>query len=128
MVIIMKKKQPQPRFDFQPLATAMRDARKSEGWTQDQAAEKLGVQQKYYQRIETSDTSHHPSLDLFYKAVRLFHISVDQYFFPNRKPVISTARRRLNALLDTMDEHELSFMESNARALLHLREARKNNE
>lgn len=124
----MKEKQPQPKFNFQPLATAMRNARVSEGWTQDKAAEKLGVQQKYYQRIETSSTDHHPSLDLFYKAVRLFHISVDEYFLTSRKPAISTDRRRLDALLDTMDEDELSFMESNARALLRLREARENKE
>ena len=124
----MNEKQLKSKFDFGPLATAMRNARKSEGWTEDKAAEKLGVQQKYYQRIETSGTDHHPSLDLFYKAVRLFHISVDEYFLSSRKPTASSNRRRLDALLDTMDEHELSCMESNARALLRLRETRKSKE
>lgn len=122
----MKKKiEKTAKFDYRPLGKAMRDARTSLGWTQEETAEKLHIQPNYYQRIEAGTENHHPSLDLLYKAARLFGISIDQYFFPEQKPVTSSSRRRLETLLDEMDEYELVYMESNARALLHLREERK---
>ena len=103
----------------------MRDARVNLGWTQEETAEKLHIQPNYYQRIEAGTENHHPSLDLLHKAARLFGISVDQYFFPERKPEIPSTRRRLDILLDDMDESELVYMETSARALLHMREEQK---
>lgn len=122
----MKKARPKKeRFSYKPLADAMRDARTNEGWSQEQAAEKLGVSQKYYQRIEANMENIHPSLQLLYDLVHLFHISVDEYFFKKRKTTVSSKRRRLDSLIDQMDEAELAYMESNASALLRLRQERK---
>lgn len=119
----MKKEKPaKKRFVYKPIATAMRNARLSEGWTQEATAEKLGIAQKYYQRIEANTENEHPSLQLFYDIVHLFQISVDEFFFAKRKHIKSSKRRRLDSLLDLMDEPELTVMESNATALLRLRQ------
>ncbi len=52
MVIRMRRKESDDSFDFRPFGKAMRNARKDEGWTQGEAAERLGIEQPYYQRLE----------------------------------------------------------------------------
>lgn len=116
----LKKKLNEDKFDFHPIGSAMRTARLSEGWTQEEAAEKLSVEQPYYQRLERY--GQHPGLQLFYKITRLFQISVDEYFFPNTKPTKTSGRRRLDTLLDKLEDKELQVLESTARALLRARE------
>lgn len=109
--------------DFRLIGRAMRDARLCEGWTQDEVAEKLGIEQPYYQRLESS--GRYPSVELFYKIVRLFQLSVDEFFFPDVKPVKSGRRRRLDALLGRLEEDELLVVESTIKGLLRMREERK---
>ena len=84
------------KLDFKPIGRAMREARLCEGWTQEEAAEKLGIEQPYYQRLERS--GQYPSIEVFYKIVRLFQLSVDELFFPNIKPAKSGRRKRPEAM------------------------------
>ena len=113
------------RFSFKELGIAMREARQNEGWSQEEVAEKIGITQKYYQRLETNADNQHPGLQIFYDLVHLFHLSVDEFFFSNQRNAVSSKRRRLDSLLDQMDELELTTMESNATALLRLRHERE---
>lgn len=69
--------------DFISIGKAMREAQLCEEWTQEEAAEKLGIEQPYYQ---------------------LFQLSVDECFFPDAQPARSRRRRRLDALLDRLEE------------------------
>lgn len=116
----LKKKLSEDKFDFHPIGKAMRAARQNEGWTQEEAAERLSVEQPYYQRLEKY--GQHPGLHLFYKIVRLYQISVDEFFFPSVKPAKSSSRRSVDALLDKLEDKELLLIESTARALLRMRE------
>lgn len=109
--------------DFKPIGKAMREVRLCEGWTQEEAAEKLGIEQPYYQRLET--TRQYPSVELFYKIVRLFQLSVDECFFPDVRPAKSGRRRRLDAMLDRLEENELLVVESTIKGLLRMREENK---
>lgn len=109
--------------DFRLIGRAMREARLCEGWTQDEVAEKLGIEQPYYQRLESS--RRYLSVELFYKMVQLFHLSVDEFFFPDIKSVKSVQRRRLDALLGRLEEDELLVVESTIKGLLRMREERK---
>lgn len=111
------------KLDFKPIGKAMREARLCEGWTQEEAAEKLGIEQPYYQRLERN--GQYPSIEVFYKIVRLFQLSVDEFFFPDVKPVKSGRRRRLDALLGRLEEDELLVLESTIKGLLRMREERK---
>ena len=111
------------KLDFKPIGRAMREARLCEGWTQEEAAEKLGIEQPYYQRLER--TGQYPSLEVFYKIVRLFQLSVDEWFFPDVRPSKSGRRRRLDAMLDRLEEDELLVIESTIKGLLRMREGRQ---
>lgn len=106
--------------DFKPIGQAMREARLCEGWTQEEAAEKLGIEQPYYQRLET--TGQYPSVEMFYKIVRLFQLSVDEFFFPNVTPVRSGRRKRLDSMLDRLNDNELLVVESTIKGLLRMKE------
>lgn len=111
------------KLDFKPIGRAMREARLCEGWTQEQAAEKLGIEQPYYQRLERSGQC--PSIEVFYKIVRLFQLSVDECFFPDVRPARSGRRRRLDTMLDRLEEDELLVVESTIKGLLRMREERQ---
>jgi len=120
-VIRMKKKRTAgDRFDFRPIGAAMRNSRTDEGWTQEEAAERLEIEPPHYQRLEKN--GRYPSFDLFVKIVRLYQLSVDEFFLPHIRPSRSTARRRLDTLLDKLEDNELSVVESTAKALIRMRE------
>lgn len=115
----MKKKQLEKKLDFKPIGMAMRKARLAEGWTQEEAAEKLGIEQPYYQRLEKY--GQYPGLHLLYEITQLYQISLDEFFFPNVRPDKSSTRRQVNALLDKLEEPELQLVENTARSLLRMR-------
>lgn len=112
------------KLDFKPIGRAMREARLCEGWTQEQAAEKLGIEQPYYQRLERSGQC--PSIEVFYKIVRLFQLSVDECFFPNVKPSKSGRRRRLDVMLDRLEEEELFIIEGTIKGILRMKADQQN--
>lgn len=108
------------KLDFKPIGRAMREARLCEGWTQEEAAEKLGIEQPYYQRLERN--GQYPGIDLFYRIVRLFQLSVDELFFPNVKPAKSGRRKRMEAMLDRLDDAELLVVEGAVKGILRMKE------
>jgi len=112
------------QLDFSPIGKAMREARRSEGWTQAQVAEKLGIERAYYQRIETCKQT--PSLDLFCDIVRLFQLSADEFIFPNIKPTRSGHRMRLDAMLDRLNDNDLFVIEGSVKGLLRAKESYRN--
>lgn len=112
------------KLDFKPIGKAMREARLCEGWTQEEAAEKLGIEQPYYQRLERSGQC--PSIEVFYKIVRLFQLSVDECFFPNVKPSKSGRRRRLDVMLDRLEEEELFIIEGTIKGILRMKADQQN--
>lgn len=67
----------------------------------------------------------HPSLQKLYELATLFHISIDQFFFPDSNEVKTTSRRQLDALLDNIDERDLSVVTATAKALQEIKEAGK---
>ena len=108
------------KLDFKPIGRAMREARVNERGTQEEVAEKWGIEQPYYQRLERY--GQYPGINLFYKIVRLFQISVDEYFFPSVKPTKSTKRRRLDVMLDKLEDDELYVVEGTVKGLFRMRE------
>ena len=63
----------------------------------------------------------HPSLDRFYQMVTMFDISVDQFFYPNMT-VNDACRKRIDVLLNKLDEDDLPLVESLIQAV---KDARK---
>ena len=58
----------------------------------------------------------HPSLNTFYQMVTMFDISVDQYFYPSKNKG-SECRKRIDAMLGSLDEKELKIVEATIQAM-----------
>lgn len=107
-------------FDFTPIGQAIKKAREEQKTTREQAVEPLGIAPRHLQAIENE--GQYPSFPLFVQLVRMFNVSVDQYIFPERGAVNSTRRRQLDALLDGLNEQDLTVVESTVRGLLKAKE------
>ena len=75
---------------------------------------------RHLQAIENEGQK--PSLELFIQLVTMFNISVDEYIFPNKEVNKSSARRRLDAQLDNLDDKELSIVEATVNGLCKAKE------
>ena len=64
----------------------------------------------------------HPSLNTFYQMVTMFDISVDQYFYPSKNKG-SECRKRIDAMLNALDEKELKIVEATIQAMIAAKEA-----
>ena len=108
------------RLDLRTFGQCVKDAREGEGLSREKLAEMLDLSPRHTQYIETR--GQHPSLQKFYEIVTLFNISVDNLFFACATDSKTTQRRQLDAMLDGMDEKELSVIASTAKAMLKARE------
>lgn len=63
----------------------------------------------------------HPSLNTFYQLVTMFDISAHQYFYPS-KNVGNECRKRIDAMLGTLDEKELKIVEATIQAMKDIKE------
>ena len=107
------------RFDFHGLGLAIKQAREERGWTQAYVAELVGKTDRTIMNIENK--GRHPSFNLFFQLVTMFDISVDQYFYPS-KNTESSCRKRINAMLNSLDEKDLQVVEATIQALKNARE------
>lgn len=114
----MKKRFKDP-YDFHALGNAIREARDERGLTREQVGEMLDIDPRYYTDIE--NYGQHPSFQLFYMLVTMFDVSVDQYLFPEKKPVKSSKRRQLDSLLDGFSESDLAVMLGAAKGIAEVK-------
>jgi transcriptional regulator with XRE-family HTH domain len=110
-------------YNFSAFGQAIKDARVKRGMTRDQAAGIIHIDPRYLTNIENK--GQHPSLQVFYKLVTLFQISVDQFFYPDDEPDKSSRRRQLDDVLDGLDDNDLIIVESTASGINRAREAGK---
>ena len=97
-------------FDFTPIGQAIKKARNTEHMTRESLAELLDYSVQF------------PSIQLLFFLARRFHISLDQFLFPEEKTVKSSTRRQVDALLDELDDKELSVIEATVRSLCKAKE------
>ena len=110
-------------YDFRAFGLAIKDARTKRGMTRDQAAGIIHIDPRYLTNIENK--GQHPSLQVFYKLVTLFQLSVDQFFYPDAEPDKSTRRRQLDDVLDGLDDNDLIIVEATVSGIHQAREAGK---
>ena len=110
-------------YDFRALGLAIKDARLRRGMTRDQASEFIHIDPRYLTNIENK--GQHPSIQVFYKLVTLFDLSVDQFFYPDVKPKRSTRRKQLDSVLDGLDDNDLIIVEAAANGIKKSKEARE---
>jgi transcriptional regulator with XRE-family HTH domain len=102
-------------YDFRPLGKAIKNARMKHGLTREQAAVIIDIDPRYLTNIENK--GQHPGLQVFYKLVTLFELSVDQFFYPDVEPVKSTQRRQLDMMLDKLGDNDLIILEATAQGI-----------
>jgi transcriptional regulator with XRE-family HTH domain len=107
-------------FDFGAFGKAIKEARTKRDMTREQAAALIPIDSRYLTNIENK--GQHPSLQVFYKLVTLFDLSVDQFFYPSAEPNKSTKRRQLDSVLDSFDDTDLIIMEATADGITKAKE------
>ena len=110
-------------FDFRPLGQAIKLAREAKGLTREQLSEVLEIAPRHIQAIENEGQM--PSLRLLVRMARLLGVSLDAYIFEENRAGDSSTRRRINLLLDAMNESELSVLEAALDAANRARAAQK---
>ena len=76
-------------YDFNAFGQAIKAARMAKG----ESRKNVSVSPRYLANIENKGQQ--PSLQIFYELVTRYHISVDQFFFPNETADKTTRRRFL---------------------------------
>ena len=110
----MKIERDERRLDFRDIGTAIKKARESEGMTQEQLAFIIDRDPRTVMYHEND--GQHPSLNIFYQLMTMFNLSVDQFFYPEMN-ADDACKKRINVLLNSMDEKELRLVENLIRAV-----------
>jgi len=103
-------------YDFRALGQEIKAARLKQGMPREEATGKIHIDPRYLTNIENK--GQHPSLQIFYKLVTLFDISVDQFFYPGVMPEKSTRRRQIENLLDGVTDNDLIIVEATANGII----------
>ncbi len=103
------------RLDFHALGREIKRKRKAKGWTQEYLAQLVDLTPRSIMYIE--NRGQHPSLNIFYLLVTLLEISVDQFFYPAGASTSSDCRKHIDIMLNTMNEKELTIIESTAEGI-----------
>ena len=111
---VMKIKHDKRRLDFHDIGRAIKRAREASGMTQEQLA--YIVDRSPRTIMYNENDGQHPSLNTFYQLVTMFDISVDQYFYPSQNKG-SECRKRIDAMLGSLDEKELKIVEATIQAM-----------
>ena len=105
---------------FTPWAVRLNGKREEKGWTQEYLAQLVDRTPRSIMYMENRGQK--PSLNVFYQLVTLLEISVDQFFFPDKRNGESTCRKQIDVMLNAMDEKELTVMKYTAEGLQKARE------
>ena len=108
-------KRPIPLYDFTAFGAAIKAARIERGESRKKVCDELYISPRYLANIENDGRQ--PSLQVFYDLVTRYHISVDQFFFPNSDAEKSTNRRQLDALLDGMSDTGIRIITATAKEI-----------
>ncbi|RGD77140.1 DUF4368 domain-containing protein [Faecalicoccus pleomorphus] len=120
-------KRPVPLYDFKAFGAAIKAARNEYGESRKKVSDELYISPRYLANIENKGQQ--PSLQVFYDLVTRYHISVDQFFFPNSNAEKSTGRRQLDALLDGMSDKGIRIVTAKTHKVSYKsKKTRKNEE
>ncbi len=117
---LIRNKKNRYGFDFIPIGLEIKKARESQKITRENLAETLDISPRHLQAIELEGK--HPSLGLLTYIAEMFNIPVDPYIFEEKAGEKSIIRKRLDMLLDKLDDKDLSILEATATALCKVKE------
>lgn len=103
-------------YDFNAFGQTIKAARMAKGESRKNVSDDMNISPRYLANIENKGQQ--PSLQIFYELVTRYHISVDQFFFPNETADKTTRRRQLDTLLDDLSEGGLHIVTETAKAVI----------
>ena len=115
-----KNKKNRYGFDFTPIGLEIKNARENQKITREKLAETLDISPRHLQAIELEGK--HPSLGLLIYIATIFDMPIDQYIFTEKADAKSAMRKRLDILLDKLNDRDLSILEATATALCKAKE------
>ena len=115
-----KNKKNRYGFDFTPIGLDIKTFREAQKITREKLAETLDISPRHLQAIELERK--HPSLGLLAYIATIFDMPIDQYIFPEKADAKSAVRKRLDVLLDKLNDRDLSILEATATALCKAKE------
>lgn len=115
----MKNEKSERKFDFRPMGLAIKKAREKKGMTQEQLAYVIDRDPRTVMYNEND--GQHPSLNTFYQMITMFDISVDQFFYPDMS-ADAVCKKRIDILLNSLDEKDLRLVEALIRTIKETRE------
>ena len=115
-----KNKKNRYGFDFTPIGLEIKNARETQKITREKLAETLDISPRHLQAIELEGK--HPSLGLLTYIATIFDMPIDQYIFTEKADAKSAMRKRLDILLDKLNDRDLSILEATAAALCKAKE------
>ena len=108
-------------YDFKAFGQAIKEARKGRGESRKNVSDDMNISPRYLANIENKGQQ--PSLQIFYELVTRYHISVDQFFFPQDTAEKTTQRRQLDTLLDSMSDTGLRIVTATAKEITEVEQA-----
>ena len=102
-------------YDFNAFGQAIKAARMAKGESRKNVSDDMNISPRYLANIENKGQQ--PSLQIFYELVTRYHISVDQFFFPDKSAEKDTQRRQLDTLLDSMSEKGIRVVTATAKEI-----------
>ena len=116
----MEKRNNSFEFDFTPIGQAIKQAREAKGMTRENLSDIIDYVPRHIQAIENEGQV--PSVELLVQLATMFDISIYEHIFKDKQTVASSVRRRVNTLLDGLDDKELIVVEWVAKGLYQARE------
>ena len=110
----MRFERDERKFDFHDIGREIKRKREASGMTQEQLAFIIDRDPRTIMYHEND--GQHPSLNVFYQLMTMFNLSVDQFFYPEMS-ADDACKKRINILLNSMDEKELRLVENLIRAV-----------
>ena len=103
------------KLDFMPIGQDIKRARKAKGMTREQLSEIIDYVPRHIQAIENEGQA--PSVDLLFQLAQMLDISIDRHIFKDSDTAKSSIRRRVDALLDGLDDKDLVLIEATAKGI-----------
>ena len=107
------------KFDFTPIGQEIKQVREARKISRERVAEIVDYGPRHIQALENKGQT--PSVDLLFRLAKIFDISLDRHIFKESSSK-SSVRRRVDTLLDGLDDKELTIIEATATGIHSVKE------
>ena len=111
----MEKRNNSFKFDFMPIGQAIKQAREARGMSRERLSEITGYAPRHIQAIENEGQV--PSVELLVQLATMFDVSIDEHIFKDGQVAKSSIRKRVDTLLDGLEDKDLIVIEGTAKGI-----------